>query len=258
MVFGDGKMFYQIQPKRDVYFRKVKTGHNSINTHLHSFFELHCCTEGMLLLEIQGRRCVVPAGHAAIIFPYQPHSYTGSGGKGFFFTFDPDLIGLFAGEFANAVPKNSVFPFTYAIDSITESSSVYAIKSFLYAMCACAAQLEYTDIGVDGRGLLEKLFLMVEEHYRDCTFSLKRLSEMLEYDYGYLSKYFHKMSGMKFVEYLNQRRVAFARDLLHSGGVIEIADAAFASGYSSVRSFNRNFKRIEGKTPREYVALSRI
>lgn len=251
-------MFYQKQPDLDVYFRKTKTGHNKIKTHLHSFFELHCCTEGVLQLEIQGRSCVVPAGQAAIIFPNQPHSFARTGGTGWFFTFDPDLIGLFANQFANMVPKTGLFPFLYDFDAVTEDCDIYTIKSFLYAMCAGAAKLEYVKAASDGRALLEKIFLVTEERFRDCSFSLKRLSEILEYDYGYLSKYFLKMTGMKYGEYLNQRRVELAGWLLQSGEASEISDAAFASGYSSVRSFNRNFKRIEGKTPREYATLFKL
>lgn len=255
MVFEVAKVFYQKQPRLDVYFRKTATGHNEIGTHLHRFFELHCCTEGELHLVIEGNPCVVEAENAAIIFPYQPHSFTRSGGKGCFFTFDPGLIGSFANHFANVVPKDSRFPFAYDLQSISDGCDIYAIKSFLYAMCSEAAKLDYVNAPVDGRGLLEKIFLVTEEKYTDCDFSLESLSAIVEYDYGYLSKYFLKMTGIKYGTYLNQRRVALAVRLLQSGEVDNISDAVFASGYSSVRSFNRNFKKIEGKTPTEYMNM---
>jgi len=246
-------MFYQEQPKLDVYFRKTLTGHNQLTTHLHSFFELHCCTEGQLRLTVEGCVYDLRPGEAALIFPYQPHSFARTGGKGFFFTFDPELVGTFAGRYANQLPVENRFSFTYDFQSVNEDSDVYTIKSFLYAVCSAASKLEYVNASVDGRALLEKVFLVTENNYRDSSFSLRRLSAILEYDYGYLSKYFLKMTGMKYGFYLNQCRIALGVRLLKNGMVNNIADAAFASGYSSVRSFNRNFKCIEGKTPTEYM-----
>lgn len=246
-------MYYQKQPNWDVYFRKTKTGHNEVRTHLHGFYELHCCTEGQLDLTIDGRRMLVKAGNAVIIFPYQAHSFVKSDGQGCFFTFDPDLIGTFDKQFANMVPKDGQFSFCYDFDSLDEDSDVYALKAFLYAMCSAASKLEYLDTVSEGRGLLEKIFLVTEKNYTDPSFSLQRLASILEYDYGYLSKYFLKITGIKYGLYLNQRRIALSVRILHSGGPQNVCDVAFECGYSSVRSFNRNFQRIEGKTPTEYL-----
>lgn len=246
-------MFYQKQPNWDVYFRKTATGHNQIQNHLHGFFELQCCTEGQLHLVIDGKECILRAGEAALIFPYQPHSFSVTGGKGWFFTFEPGLIGTFSRQYANLLPRESRFSFTYDFASVSELSDVYAIKSFLYAMCSEVAGLEFVQAPTAGRELLEKMLLVTEENYKNPDFSLERLAELLEYDYGYLSKYFLKVTGMKFGFYLNRRRIDFAGRLLKNGEVDNISDAAFACGYSSVRTFNRNFKEIEGKTPGEYI-----
>lgn len=245
-------MFYQQQPKRDVYFRKVKTGHNQIKTHLHGFYELHCCVEGVLRVCIEGRMHVLNPGEAALIFPYQPHYYEIGGGKGCFFTFESRLIAAFAGRYSQLLPEDGVFPFTYAFDTVTEDSDEYAIKSFLYAMCSAAAKMRYVSVPVGERELLGKIFSLTEKHYNDCNFSLGTLAEMLGYDYGYISKYFLKLTGMKYSRYLNQRRIDCAVELLQNSGADNISDVALACGYGNIRSFNRNFKKIKELTPQEY------
>lgn len=246
-------MFYQAQPDLDVYFRKTKTGHNNIRTHLHGFYEVHCCAEGQLHLTIDGKPCILHQGEAALVFPYQSHSYARTGGSGCFFTFDPELIGTFHNEFANMRPKENGFAFSYDLESVSEDSDVYTIKSFLYAMCSAASRMKYEEVPMGGRALLEKMLILTEEHYSDCEFSLGKLAALLDYDYGYLSKYFLKMTGLKFGHYLNQRRIERAVYILQKGDMDNIADVAFACGYGNVRSFNRNFKKIEEKTPQEYL-----
>ncbi len=246
-------MFYQKQPNLDVYFRKTKTGHNVVKTHLHGFYELHCCIEGELHLTIDGKLCILNAGESALIFPHQPHSFVRTGGKGYFFTFGKELIGTFHNQFASLLPEDGRFPFAYDFSAISDSCDVYAIKSFLYAMCSAASKMSFIHAPTEGRVLLEKIFFLTEEHFKDCEFSLGTLAELLDYDYGYISKYFLKLAGMKYGYYLNQRRITYAERLLQNGTVDSISDVAFDCGYGSVRTFNRNFKEIEGKTPAEYM-----
>ena len=246
-------MFYQMQPDVAVYFKITDHSWRGIATHLHGFFELHCCVEGQMRLTVDGKDYVLHGGEAALIFPYQPHSFPAKEGKGHFYTFDSELIGTFASEYANCVPRNHVFPFSYDYSQITGDSDIYQLKSFLYAVCHCAAQLEYDRVPVESRVLLEKILLITEDHFTESEFSLGKLAQMLDYDYGYVSKYFYQKTGMKYGCYLNQRRIALAVRFFNKGISDNISDVAFACGYSSVRSFNRNFKRIENMAPQEYL-----
>jgi len=246
-------MFYQKQPDRAVYFRMYRNPWNAIGTHLHGFFELHCCTGGQLRITVSGREYVLKAGEAVLVFPYQSHSFPKREGKGFFFTFAPELIGTFAAQFANFLPTQNRFAFSYDFETISEESDVYAIKAFLYAMCSCASRLSFEPVPVEGRILLEKILLLTEEHFAESDYSMEKLAELVDYDYSYVSKYFLEKTGMRYSFYLNQRRVAYGAWLLRTGRLENIADVAFACGYSSVRSFNRNFKRIENCTPQAYM-----
>lgn len=248
-------MFYQQQPYRDNYLRLKEAGTFSIQTHIHTFYELLWCEYGQLQIVIDDKTYKVKAGEAVLLFPYQPHSYpTEQAGQGWCCTFSSELISSFASEYANYMPKENKFRFSTRGLRVTDDSDVFAKKAFLYNVCSqAAAQLEFEYISAEGRRLLEKIFLLTEAHYRECEFTLQALTELLTYDYGYLSKYFLQKTGMKYNYYLNLRRITQAGRMFRYQQGESIADVAYACGYGSVRSFNRNFKSICGKTPQEYI-----
>lgn len=94
----------------------------------------------------------------------------------------------------------------------------------------------------------KELLRLIGERYADMTFD--EAAEFMCFSKPYFSKYFRKMSGMTFSEYLNIVRVSGAVKLL-SHGDISAGEAAAAAGFGTIRSFNRIFKRYTGFTPKE-------
>ncbi|MBP1560867.1 MAG: helix-turn-helix transcriptional regulator [Oscillospiraceae bacterium] len=94
----------------------------------------------------------------------------------------------------------------------------------------------------------KELLRLIGERYADITFD--EAAEFMCFSKPYFSKYFRKMSGMTFSEYLNVVRVSEAVKML-SRGNISAGEAAVAAGFGTIRSFNRTFKRYTGFTPRE-------
>ena len=54
----------------------------------------------------------------------------------------------------------------------------------------------------------------------------------------------------KIADFINNLRIEHARGLLSRGG--RITDVAYASGFSSIRTFNRVFSEEYGCSPSEY------
>ncbi len=66
-----------------------------------------------------------------------------------------------------------------------------------------------------------------------------------------LSTLFSKYAETNLNSYINALRISYANQLIESGS--EITDAAFESGFQSVRTFNEVYKRTMHMSPREYL-----
>ena len=69
----------------------------------------------------------------------------------------------------------------------------------------------------------------------------------------HLSEKFKHVTGVKFVDYVARIRFEKACELLRSGD-LRVSEIAFAVGFQSLSQFNRVFKRLSGKSPRDYRA----
>ena len=132
-----------------------------------------------------------------------------------------------------------------------EDADLIAKKGLLYLLCAAFDKNAcYKPRKSSQRALLSKIFSFVEENFAsECT--LEELAAQLGYDYAYLSRSFKKTAGISYVSYLNIFRLNKACYLLDNTDK-SILQCAFEVGYSSLRTFNRNFKNQFGISPAEY------
>ena len=66
---------------------------------------------------------------------------------------------------------------------------------------------------------------------------------------AYFSRYFKKMSGLTFSQYLNVLRVEKAIELLTGQEQLTMTDVMSRCGFNTLRNFNRVFKEITGFAP---------
>lgn len=83
------------------------------------------------------------------------------------------------------------------------------------------------------------------------SLSLRTLAETLNVSSSYLSTLFKKETGQTLTEHINRRRVKHAMHLLESTR-LQVQTIAQHCGIVDVQYFSRIFKRIAGKTPKEY------
>ena len=95
----------------------------------------------------------------------------------------------------------------------------------------------------------------IEEH-ADEELSLTDVAKVVNMNANYLSENFKQVTGTNFVEYVARTRFANACDLLRNSNV-RISEIAFAAGFQSLSQFNRVFRRLSGKSPSQYRAVSR-
>ena len=67
----------------------------------------------------------------------------------------------------------------------------------------------------------------------------------------YVSTAINEEMGISFSDYINRKRVNYAIHLMSINPQLTIYEIADLSGFSSDKSFYRNFKNITGKSPKE-------
>ena len=80
--------------------------------------------------------------------------------------------------------------------------------------------------------------------------NLDSVAEALHLSRYYISHIISERMGISFIRYINGMRVDKACNLLASG--TDITEVCYASGFSSIRTFNRVFLQITGVPPRQY------
>ena len=97
---------------------------------------------------------------------------------------------------------------------------------------------------------VEKAVLCIEADLsRDL--SLSTLAETLGLSCGYLSTIFRQETGQTVTDFVTERRMGHAAQLLRSS-TLQIQTVAQYCGFSDVNYFSKLFKRRHGVTPREY------
>ncbi|MCC2685851.1 MAG: AraC family transcriptional regulator [Paenibacillaceae bacterium] len=102
-----------------------------------------------------------------------------------------------------------------------------------------------SDQAIDG------MIRYIREHYRNYDFSLQTMADHFSLSMSYLSRFFKEKTGSTVLEYVNQVRIDYAKELLRDPDT-PIKDIVKQVGYVDASSFTRKFKTIVGLTPGEY------
>lgn len=86
--------------------------------------------------------------------------------------------------------------------------------------------------------------------------SLKSVAELIHLSESAFCKFFKKMTGKTYSDYLNEIRIGKACTLLTSSDKT-IAEIGFQTGFESITYFNRIFLRKKKRTPSEFRKMSR-
>lgn len=93
----------------------------------------------------------------------------------------------------------------------------------------------------------------IEENFTE-NISLKDVAALFHTDMYYLCHLFKNITGFTFKTYLTLRRISFAKDLLAYTDK-NVTQVGLESGFNSVNSFIRTFKKNVGVTPYQYKKL---
>ncbi len=249
-------MLYEL--KNTMYADELKIEENinfNFPLHMHGSFELVTVKTGELIITIDGVEYSVTPGRAVLIFPHQVHDFrVPHFAVHHLCIFSPNLVKVYSKACQKRLPKSNLFipDAVYLSRLLSLSPEDYLeAKGLLYCLCAqFDKDAEYTDKKGERNELLSHIFEFVEENYgRVC--SLDALSQATSYHHVYLSKFFSRRTGISFSDYVKRYRINEACYALQNTEKT-VLQIAYDCGFESLRSFNRNFKKIVGMTPVGY------
>ncbi|MBQ3084926.1 MAG: helix-turn-helix transcriptional regulator [Clostridia bacterium] len=243
-------MFYEYQRSiGENYLRIRSKGSEGFDfpLHLHKSYELVFVEKGTMTVHIAGTDYTVQAGEMAIIFPGQLHAYSSPEHNICrLCIFSPDYLPDLKAEHH---PVFSIEPDTP--DRLYKCrENRFAVKSILYGIAARYVQGAPFSADAENGDLICRVVQYVEEHFAE-EITLGKMAEELGYSYRYLSGVVNRCFHTTFPRVVNRFRIDYACRLLKKGGCTATEIAALC-GFETQRNFNRCFKEITGKTPKEY------
>lgn len=89
----------------------------------------------------------------------------------------------------------------------------------------------------------------LEAHFAD-KIALEDVATLCHLSKAAFCRYFKRVTGQTFTQFLNQYRISQAKRLLLMGN--SVGEACFESGFESMSYFNRTFKKIAGENPKDF------
>lgn len=131
-------------------------------------------------------------------------------------------------------------------DAQNEEHYFEELKQVCYRICGIAVGQK----SLKRNNKIKSILQYMEDNFKNTGMGLAMVSEQFGLSEGYLSALFKEEMNVNFADYLEDLRMKEACRLLKEGGLV--ADIAERTGYNSVQSFRRAFKRVLGVSPSEY------
>lgn len=231
--------------------------------HLHRAVEIIVMLKGSCTANIDGKEVVIKKGDVLTVFPNCIHSYTKEE-KVFALGLivDMELFPELVNDFRHKRISNPVIKAEKLANSGIEAlaaemaekyydASKAVRKGYILLLIGKLKEFYETEESQDiSEELVEEIFNFCRENY-SFGIRLGDVAEKLHISSGYLSHIFSKRIGMSFCDYINSLKTVAAAELISKTdkSMTEIAEL---SGFSTIRTFNRAFKKHIGVPPSDF------
>ena len=244
-------------------------------THDHSATEICLTLEGVVDYLVKDTVYHVRKGEVLIIPPDTPHSLNmGEGSSRYLYLFETDVLNGLRDVKAMMQQFNRTFylhdgsdAHTRVREALLKAQEVYeradtmwntacygyflrmyALLGQFYLAPQRTAQVRSVDSEV-----IAAAMGYINTHIRE-ELSLDNVAGFAGFSRYYFSRSFKRVTGYTFKDYLCQKRLQVAMDLLIRTDV-PMRKVAMESGFGSVATFNRVFREKKGCTPTQYRAI---
>ena len=249
--------------------------HNNTQTHLlhfHDCYEIAGFMSGKGIHHLNGKDMNIEKNDVFIITPKDYHSFYNLSPKNMFFNvmFSKKLISENTAMNMSVIKRkhlsvssktmNQLVALFNIFENIKSNPSTKYSESFYenfidIFITIIAANCRYTENLSNDNGLSDTAFSetvrYINDHFKE-NITLKSVAKNIGYSYTYLSKLFHKKTGLEFNKYLNSLKIENAKNLLLTTDD-SILCVCNKCGYYSMTSFLRNFKEFTNLSPSEFV-----
>ena len=247
-------------------------------THDHSAVEILLTLEGMVTYTIEDKIYQVRKGEILIVPPDTLHSLTmGEGSSRYLFLFESDAIMTMRDIKSMAMYFHKPFHLRDGSDAhvrirelLLRAREAYEKREMMWnTVCYSYLLRIYAILGQrylngvrtrtaeSGRivesEVITAAMTYINNHYRQ-DLSLEDVAGFAGFSRYYFSRSFKKQTGYSFKDYLCQKRLQVAMDLLIRTDR-PMKDVAAESGFGSVATFNRVFREKKGCTPTQFRAI---
>ena len=214
--------------------------------HFHDNIELLFIDSGERNVVIDGTEFIETEGSLTVIFPFQLHSFSGTGdGIHSWIGINPQHISGLFDIVLREIPSHPVISaeelgrnielVKYLMDCKRETSAL-TLNSLATALLSEISDkldlVERSDCSIGSC-----VFPMIVRHCCESDFSLSNLSSLTGIGCRTLADFFSDNFGTTFGKFVRKCRLNNAAALISSGRDMRITEIAFESGFSSVRTF---------------------
>lgn len=106
------------------------------------------------------------------------------------------------------------------------------------------------DSAYENSDRLRKVHEFIKQNYSR-KILLKEISAVVNMSQSSFNRFIKKRTGKTFIEYMNNKRIAHATELLIETDM-SVGEIAYRSGFNSIANFNRLFKQLKSTSPSKF------
>lgn len=244
---------------RDTDISTTLADNIDFDTHLHNDIEIVYVIHGSVRLRLDDVDYEINRDNFAIIFPDQIHGYSHSRDLlAYVLVFSASILGTLQRYTRQCVPETPVISEStttarrlldlfFALDP-DKPSEIF--NGLLCSVCGLLFdELTFKKTSRYDMSTLKNLLIYCEEHCTD-HITPDSVARELHISRSHISHLFKSKLNTTFYGYINKSRIRHACRMLSEGH--SVADTALASGFGSIRTFNRTFNAIMGIPPSAY------
>ncbi|MBQ9964520.1 MAG: AraC family transcriptional regulator [Clostridia bacterium] len=229
--------------------------------HFHSNLELVYILDGSATATVNGQDYMLQTGDMLFTMGYEIHGYANCRGDAYCLIVPEVMLKSFKSLLGSNGFASRVLPKGEYSDEIEDMmhrlmSTTHQLRMKGYVYVILGLLMEHADIvenksTIHERHVIQQMLEYIDQNYLN-DIKIADIAKALGYNSSYLSTVFNSCFKTTFNDYLNSVRIRHAV-YLFSQNYKDILEVAFASGFNSLRTFNRAFQKVYNMSPSEYL-----